>query len=294
MKYPNTFLIGAPKCGTTSISNWLAQHPNVFFSENKELDFFYNYKGIESKLTDYFENFKGAGCGHSVVAEGSVWYLFSPKAISSIEQNFPDAKYVVCLRNPVEMAISLHAQKVFTGHELEADFVNAWKLSDSRAKGGFDKIFDLKGGDPSHMAYKKACMLGAQVDAFLKIVSPERVHFIVMDDIKNNPERVWEALQRFLGIKPFNEIQFTHVNKASKRKFLGLHYFLMFVARFKKTLGVKFNTGIFSGVHRYNSVESSYELPAEEFLEEMKEYFADDVRRLSVSVGRDLESWVQN
>ncbi|MDP4546874.1 sulfotransferase [Marinobacter sp. MDS2] len=294
MKYPNTFLIGAPKCGTTSISGWLAQHPDVFFSENKELDFFYNYKGMKSELTDYLNNFEGADRRHSVIAEGSVWYLFSPEAIVSIEQSFPCAKYIVCLRNPVEMAISLHAQKVYTGHELERDFVKAWELSDSRARGGFDKIFDLKGGDPSHMAYKKACMLGSQVDALLRIVSPERVKFIVMDDIKNCPELVWKDLQSFLEIDPFDRIKFTHANKATKRKFLGLHYFLMVVARLKRKAGINFNTGILSGVHRYNNVESRYDYPSEQFVKELKEYFYNDVRRLSALVKRDLESWVNN
>ena len=127
MKKPNFFIIGAPKCGTTSMASWLSEHPSIYMSPVKEPHHYsgdFNY-GDYRDLNKYLSLFKEANESHIAVGEASAWYLNSKKAIFNIEAENPNAKYIVLLRNPVEMAPSLHQQLIFSGKEDIKNFEEA-------------------------------------------------------------------------------------------------------------------------------------------------------------------------
>lgn len=131
MKKPNFFIIGAPKCGTTSLAAWLAEHPQIFMSPIKEPQFFNKDVGFPMKSLQAYEKlFKDASSGHIAVGEATVLYLYSKVAVRNILDYNPDAKFIVCLRNPVDMAYSLHEQWFFNGIEDIEDFKEAWLMQD--------------------------------------------------------------------------------------------------------------------------------------------------------------------
>ena len=183
MKKPNFFILGAPKCGTTSLANWLGQHPQVYFSPIKEPHFF-NTDDTFRNVTDvdtYLQLFEGAGLEHLAVGEASTWYLYSETAVPEIERfTGGDARYVVCLRNPVDMAYSLHAQILFSGNETIPDFCQAWSLQEERAKG---RKLPALSNEKTHLQYFRACALGTLVERLLKTVPRSRVHFVFLDDL---------------------------------------------------------------------------------------------------------------
>ena len=114
---PNFFILGAPKCGTTSLATWLGAHPQVYMSPDKEPHYFNaddRHPGVSS-LERYEQLFAGAGAEHAAVGEASVWYLYSKVAVANIEEYCQEPRYIVCLRNPVDMAHSLHEQQVVNG-----------------------------------------------------------------------------------------------------------------------------------------------------------------------------------
>ncbi len=78
-------------------------------------------QGVES-LPAYESLFDKAGPRHVAVGEASVWYLYSSVAVASILRYRPDARFIVMLRNPVEMAPALHAEMLLGGHESVRDF----------------------------------------------------------------------------------------------------------------------------------------------------------------------------
>src|SRR5210317_560697 len=114
---PNFFILGAPKCGTTSLAYWLSQHPNVYVSPDKEpLHYSTDFPAsTPHSERSYLDLFAEATEQHIAIGEASVWYLRSKDAVANIENEIPEAKYIVMLRNPVEMAPSLHWQTVFNG-----------------------------------------------------------------------------------------------------------------------------------------------------------------------------------
>ena len=140
MNKPNLFILGAPKCGTTSVAAWLGEHQDVFLSNPKEPNYFSHgeflpdrVSHIEYTLADYESLFAEAN-NSKVIMEASTNYMLHSRAVlPKILDYNPNAKFVVCLREPVSMAVSLHAERIFQGEEDVLDFECAWLLNDDRA-----------------------------------------------------------------------------------------------------------------------------------------------------------------
>src|SRR5688572_26342484 len=136
--HPNFFIVGAPRCGTTALYQYLRQHDRIFMPTVKECHFmaddFADFRRAHD-LDEYLGLFEGATPRHVAVGEASVFYLMSDIAIPNIEAFNPNARHVVMLRNPVELVQSLHEQLLGTLHEDEPDFETAWRLQETRRAG---------------------------------------------------------------------------------------------------------------------------------------------------------------
>ena len=135
MKIPNFFIVGAPKCGTTAMNDYLDQHPDVFMA-HKELHYFGNDLQVKNRISEqeYLQHFKDA-VNEKIIGEASVWYLFSATAAKEIKSFSPDAKVLIMLRNPVDVIYSLHSQHLYDGNEDVLDFESALALDDERKAG---------------------------------------------------------------------------------------------------------------------------------------------------------------
>src|SRR5687767_1010670 len=104
MHKPNFFIVGAPKCGTTSLYEYIRVHPEVFMPDRKEPAFFCSdfYKPRRMKEEEYLSLFREAGSA-KWIGEASTWYLYSDKAREGIKAFCPDARIIIMLRNPVDM-----------------------------------------------------------------------------------------------------------------------------------------------------------------------------------------------
>ena len=112
---PDFFIVGAPKCGTTALYEYLRQHPAVFMPFHKEPLFFgddLTRRYGRLTLHDYMRLFKDAKPGQRV-GEASAWYLYSRSAAAEIKAYAPDAQIIVMVRNPVDMMYAEHSQVLF-------------------------------------------------------------------------------------------------------------------------------------------------------------------------------------
>lgn len=290
---PNLFILGAPKCGTTTLAAWLAQHPQVYFSPEKEPRHFYAPYGELISRESYEALFEQAPADAKYLGEASVWYLFGGTAVPKILEYNPEARFIVCLRNPVKMAPSLHAQMLYTGKELISNFEDAWKASDQRYAGEHIGIFGFDHqGDPACMAYKQACMLGQQVEILLQQIDKERVLFVLLEDLSANPEETWDQIQDFLGLAHFAGFPLRAHNQAKRRKFLGLQRFTLFAENLKRRLGIKKRFGILAIFNRRNVAKEKYPPPPKELQKSMQQTFRDDILKLSNLVNRNLSNWL--
>lgn len=208
------FIVGAPRCGTTTLSSLLRQHPEVCFSSVKEPHFFPRFdlaamSDAELKSLverDYLERFFAACTpDQKVLAEGSVSYLYAPEAMRGILRLWPDAKFIIALRDPLSMIPSLHSRLLMTGDETITDFARAWAMVPERAAG---RSIPRTAADPRWLRYDEAGAFGTHVGRFFETVGRERCHVVLFDDLTGDPEGTYAGLCRFLGLEPWPETNF--------------------------------------------------------------------------------------
>ena len=289
MVKPNLFILGAPKCGTTSLAAWLAEHPDIYFSPIKEPHFFNtDHKRFLNSLESYEKLFAGAGRRHRAVGEASVWYLCSSVAVKNILDYSPAAKFIVMLRNPVEMAPSLHEEQVFTGREDVADFAEAWKLRDARRAGS---NLPLMVWDPKLVQYDDLCRLGAQVRRLLDIAPRDRVKFLLFEDVAGDPGAAYRAVLEFLGIDDDHRRDFPTHNRAKTRRWKNLVTVAWAASSVKTALGIERGLGLWKRIDAMNRVERPRPQISDDMKRVLRNYFAADVDLLQSLIGRDLSRW---
>lgn len=215
------FIVGAPRCGTTTLASFLQQHPDVCFSAVKEPHFFaqhdlHSLDDSRLKLMveeEYLARFFGQCPGtEKLRAEGSVTYLYVPERMLPILKLWPDAKFIIALRDPLSMLPSLHARLLVTGDETVRDFRDAWALVGERAEG---RSIPKSAMDPRWLRYDEAGRLGSRVQAFFETVGRERCHVVLFDDLSTDPQGSYRSMCNFLGIEPWEGTNFKpqRVNK---------------------------------------------------------------------------------
>lgn len=208
------FIVGAPRCGTTTLASFLQQHPDVCFSAVKEPHFFtqHDLRALDDARLrqvveqEYLARFFGQCTGNEKLrAEGSVTYLYVPEQMLPILKSWPDAKFIIALRDPLSMLPSLHARLLVTGDETIRDFAEAWGKIGERAEG---KSIPKSAIDPRWLRYDEAGRLGTRVAAFFDTVGRERCHVVLFDDLSADPRGSYRALCDFLEIDPWEGTDF--------------------------------------------------------------------------------------
>ncbi|MDF2235897.1 hypothetical protein P2H44_25380 [Albimonas sp. CAU 1670] len=220
---PNLFIIGAPKCGTTAVAQWLADREDVFFSNPKEpfflCDDFPNMAG-EITLVDtpekYLRLFAGADpAKHKVIAEGSTAYLRSTRAVARALELNPEARFIVMLRDPVEVAQAFHMEQLFARNEDQEDFETAWRLQDERAQG---RSLSPHAKAPEFLQYHDTAAFGPQLDRLVALVPEERRLVVLQQDLRDDARALWLKVQAFLGLEDDGRTEFPKVNASRKHR----------------------------------------------------------------------------
>lgn len=293
---PNFFIIGAPKCGTTALSEYLKDHPNIFISTPKEpkyFDFDLRHR-MEIGLEEYLSLFdKADPAVKKAIGEGSVSYIYSKRAVEEIKKFNPEAKFIVMLRNPADLIPAWHSQQVFDGQENILDFETAWKTEDERKRGLKLPPFCIEIDNIFYSGWGK---LGEQVERLLASIAREKIKFIFFEDFVNDTKKVYEDILSFLGVPSDGRTQFKKINEKKEVKSVFLHQLLtgIFVRLIKLSnkLGLKKRLGLATNILLLNSKPSSRTLISNRFRNELIDYYREDVLKLSRLLDRDLAEWL--
>jgi hypothetical protein len=201
MTLPNFIGIGAPKAGTTWLSNCLGQHPDVFMPAAKELVFF-DYGDFEERLTDYESHFREVQ-GQTAIGEFTTRYLASERPAPRIKQLIPNVRLLVCLRNPAEQIYSHY------WHLLRQNFHQATRQKSWTFEEACERFPDL---------LKKPVRYWDQLQYWLKFFPPEQFLILIHDDIKRQPEVELARTFAFLGVDPAFQPPSTHTRGAAARQ----------------------------------------------------------------------------
>jgi len=192
-RWPNLFIVGAPKGGTTTLWRYLDQHPDIFMCPAKEPNFFLDPTPPVRVPTEdaYLRLFSGAG-DERWLGEASGRYFSDPATPGLIEATVPEARIVISLRDPVERAYSSYWHDVKFGIETRPVAVVVDEQLDAS---------ELPvGADPE----KKHVYLGfysQHVKRFLdRFGNAARVGFL--EDLHADPTRESASIFDFLGVDP--------------------------------------------------------------------------------------------
>lgn len=194
---PNFMIVGAPKAGTTSLYHYLSQHPEVFMSSPKEVNFFSYEELVQQNL--YYNDFKVDNLdkykdlfvqskGKKAIGEASVSYLFYPKTPQKIKETIPDVKIIILLREPISRAYSHYLM------DYKLGYVN---LSFE------DVIFKKKEDNNTNLFYQQYISLGLyyeQVKRYIDIFGKDKIRIYFQDDFKNDPSSIIADICDFLGV----------------------------------------------------------------------------------------------
>ena len=299
---PNFVVLGAPKCGTTALSEYLRRHPRVFVSTPKEPhyfcdDFDYYYAPGARTQEHYLRLFADADESHLAVGEASVWCLYSQAAARNIMAFDPNARVIVMVRNPVELVPSLHSQLRYMLDEAEPDPAVAWDLQGARRRGeGLPATVRV----PEFLQYGEAARLGAQVRRLLEVVPREQVKILVFDDLRADTGAVYRDALSFLGVPDDGRTEFPRVNENKVHRAAAVARFtqrppsaLVTVARGVKRIAGVERLGVLDRVRRRNREVTRREEISPEFRQTLRDHFRDDVAELGELIGRDLSAWTQ-
>lgn len=292
IRKPNFFIPGAPKCGTTALAQWLAVHPDVYFSPRKEPHFFNrNEMPATRTLAEYEALFSAAGDRHKAVGEGSTHYLYSRAAVPRILDYSPEARFIVCLRNPVDMAPALHMECLRQGWETVRSFEAAWRLQACRRTG--QRVPPAVRSDPERLQYGRYCRLGEQLERLYARVDRKRVLPVLLEDMRADPGREYRRVLDFLGLPDDGRSRFPVVNTTRQTRSVALSQVIRRVTMARNALGLRKDWGIGDAVRRLNSRRSSDTSLSPGLRTELRDYFADDIERLAALLGRDLTGWLE-
>jgi len=293
MERPSFFIIGAPKCGTSSLYYWLSEHSKIFMSDIKEPHFF--AEDLTSRrvktLERYQSLFDDANDDHLAIGEASTGYLFYHKSIEKIETRYSKVNYIVMLRNPIEMAKSLHEQEVKCGNEHIMDFESAWRLSPERRTGG-RVHFGCE--DPERLDYMKRCRIGTQIKRLVQKVPKERILFIFLEDIRKNSKKEYEKCLNFLNVPTDNKLKFQVINESKGIKYPKLRRLIRSAGRIrdliKRKMGIDNSLGVelMKMMNDKERGERRNEIVKESLEMEMYEYFEEEIEKVESVTGRKL------
>lgn len=298
MKKPNFFIIGAPKCGTTALSEYLRTHPQIYVSSPKEPHYFAeDYNNTPFKTWEkYLSLFEAASDRHLAVGEASVHYLCSEMALEKIRDFNPEAKIIVMLRNPIQLVHSYHAQLLYNTGEDEPDFETAWRLQSVRQAG---QQIPKRCGNPRVLQYKEIARLGSQVEKLLSLFPQQQVKAIVFDDFKASPKNTYEEVLEFLEVPSDNRVEFPRINASKTHNLPWLGQFTEktpapILAVAKKTqnlLGIE-SFGIMNVLRSLNHKPKERQPLGADFRGHLIDEFREETHKLSQLLQRDLSHWV--
>jgi hypothetical protein len=300
MKQPNFFIIGAPKCGTTALFQYLSEHPNVFACEPKEPHYFAtDIPGMRTINTKeaYFSLYKDVQNQHQAIGDASVFYLYSKAAVGHIKQLDAKAKIIVMLRHPVEVVHSLHSQVVYSRDENELDFEKAWDLIPERKRG---QALGNYTRDAQTLFYDEVAKFGDQLERVYSIFPKEQVMVIFFEDFKRDTSGVFKKTLDFLGL-PFHQVNLDPVNQNKKQRLQWLANFterppevlVKPYLQLKKVLGLEGKElKLKQPLTNLNVTEVKRESLSKAMQHKIIDHYRSDIQKLSKITGRDLDHWL--
>ena len=295
---PNLFIPGAAKSGTSSLHEYLNQHPDINMSSSKEPHFFCDDRTEEewSKYLDMFDD------SYQYNGESSTGYMVFDKVIERIVKSSPDTsdiKFIFILRNPIDRLISHYNWLNGQGWENK-------KIMDAL-------YFDFKTEPKYHVhpggiGYKNYYHWGLYykyLKEYYKYFSPNQILLITTESLKENPQGTLDECMGFLKLERYEFDLSTKSNQSLEVKNKRLSYFFntlnsqnKVIITVSKIIPKKafemlkvYKLKIIALLGKNTSVKkTTYD---NSIRNELHKHYVDDVEKLKILTGKNFNEWTE-
>jgi hypothetical protein len=223
IRLPDLIIVGAMKAGTSSLGYYLGEHPEVFVPSGEAS--FFSRDDLWRQGASFYGSFLADHRGKRLVGDRSPDYSYAPSASPSVPERIaallPQVRLIWCLRNPVERAYSHYWHAVTRGFEWRSFRLALW--SEAR-----------RAAEP-YRAYRDRGMYAAQVRQFLAFFPPERMAFVLTENLEANPDAVLAGLYSFLGVDPGFVNQRIEERRNPSRRLIGPVWAAPWVIRYLRS-----------------------------------------------------------
>lgn len=206
-KWPDFFVIGAGKSGTTSLYDVLKQHPSVFSPTEKEPFYFsednMHYRELPLNKNEYlalYENIES----QQITGDFSTSYFICPKASKKIYQANPDARIIIMLRDPIERSFSdylMLKRRGIVSNNFVSEVIDELKRIEKEIyKGPF---------------IVRTSLYYQNIKRYLDVFPANNILITYFTELKHNPYEFYERICDFLSIEKDALKQFTLNNKSN-------------------------------------------------------------------------------
>jgi len=289
---PNFLIVGAVKSGTTSLYEYLKQHPDIFIPDWKELSYFIGdfFSPLHRVKTShlYYRIFSKAD-NQSAVGEVSTAYLFDKDSSQLIKKELGKIKIIILLRDPSAMSYSLYNHQLRREGETIDSFEKALEKEEIRKK---DLNFRKRcyGWHANYYYYQRG-RYHSQVKRYIDAFGKDNILVILFDELVSETLSVLKNTFQFLGVDD------TFVPKIKVHNPAGG---ILDIPRFWKDTGVLLKTFqfVFSKnlikkvPHLLRNVGRKPPQPINVLTEEkLRKRFYEDICKLERLIGKDLSAW---
>jgi len=279
---PNCILNGVAKSGTTALYRYLHEHPDVFMSSTKELNYFAYAEDIGEKeknnafparnLGDYKRFFETAGPA-VIRGEASPLYFSSEVAAANIKQSIPDVKLITNLRNPVDRAYSAYLMRYRKGRASD-DLYSEMMPDKHHVKNGF--YFD-------------------NLKRYYNLFSSDQIKIVLFDELHSDTAAVVNNIYSWLGVGETSDIDFS---KRYNSGYIPKNILKHNLIRAKRLLPNSVRTHAPGFLrNKLKSLENSNKAVAPELPFDLRaslvKIYESDVRRVQDLIERDLSHWMK-
>lgn len=295
--YPDVFLAGAPKSGTTFLFNWLAKHPKVCASDPKETDYYLDEENPNKKSDRWlsqnaYPDHYNSLDGDLLHLDGSVWTIYQKELMNRLATLKTKPKALFILREPARRILSsfqytsnnMAAVKNLTFHEytealLKADFAAIQRACKSN-KSAYSLQNELLFSDYSFY-----------LNLWKEAIGEDNMQILLFEELKTDQNLCYVKACEFLGLKVERlDIDAHERNKSVIIKNKSVHYFLH---RIFALVGYKvpFKDQLKRLYSRLQHVGEKKPINHEKDLAKLREYYKPLNQKLSKDFGLDLSVW---
>ena len=201
-RFPDFFIVGGARCGTTSLWQYLRQHPRIFMPAEfryKEPAYFCKIYGLMDR-SRYLQLFNDAEPGQ-LTGEASTTYMVSPESPEWIHMEAPEARIIVSLRNPADRAYSHYKWMCEHGYEHCQSFTDAlWAEENTRF--GNEHYKHRNPENYYNYLYFRSGLYVNQLERYFSLFGRDRVTVLFFEEFIKDPAPAARSLYEFLGIDP--------------------------------------------------------------------------------------------